>query len=166
MNKIDSLFRLVETTRPLGMVEAIVEYSDGSPIEVFTRENTVLRKGREALAKCLAGETGADFNFFVSRMLFGDGGTAGGSPKYVNTERNGLFGVTRANKPVIASIDPNFPSQVTFTSVVAYSEANGYNLNEMALQMNTGDFYSMSTFPDMGKTSIMQITWNWRLAFV
>jgi hypothetical protein len=114
----------------------------------------------------MSGSVGNDFNFFVSRMLFGDGGTTGGVPKYVNTERNGLFGITRASKPVIATIDPSFPSQVTFTSVVSYSEANGYNLNEMALQMNTGDLYSMTTFPDLGKTALMQITFNWGLSFV
>ncbi len=163
----DNPFKVAETTRPIGFVSATIEYMDGRPSEVIEAvQNTVLRTGREALAKCLAGETGDEFNFFVSRMLFGDGGTAGGVPKYVNTERNGLFGTTRASKPVIATIDPTFPSQVTFTSVVAYSEANGYSLNEMALQMNNGDLYSMSTFPDMGKTALMQITWNWRLAFV
>jgi hypothetical protein len=99
-------------------------------------------------------------------MLFGDGGTSGGVPKYVDTSRNGLFGITRALKPVIVTIDPTLPSQVVFTSVLDYEEANGFQINEMALQMNNGDLYSMSTFADLNKTSSMQITWNWKLSFV
>jgi hypothetical protein len=99
-------------------------------------------------------------------MLFGDGGTADGSTKFVATSRNGLFGITQASKPVVASVDPNIPSQVIFTSVIAFSEANGAVLNEMALQMASGNLYSMVTFPDLTKTAQMQITWNWRLTFV
>ncbi|MCL5459921.1 hypothetical protein M3M33_14890, partial [Loigolactobacillus coryniformis] len=87
---------------------------------------------------------------------------ADGSTKFVATSRNGLFGITQASKPVIASVDPNIPSQVIFTSVISFSEANGAVLNEMALQMATGNLYSMVTFPDLTKTAQMQITWNWR----
>jgi hypothetical protein len=99
-------------------------------------------------------------------MLFGDGGTSGGTLKYVDTQRTGLFGITRASKPVISQIDPNIPSQVVFTSVLTFDDANGYALNEMALQMSNGDLYSMVTFADLNKTSSMQITFNWRLSFV
>jgi hypothetical protein len=148
-----------------GHVQAIIDYKSGERA-VIEFPNTILRTGRNALAASLANDVGGQFNFYISRMLFGDGGTAGGVVKFVDTARNGLFGITRANKPVIAQVDPNIPSQVIFTSVVAYSEANGYTLNEMALQMNTGDFYSMVTFPDLTKTDQMQITWNWRLSFV
>jgi hypothetical protein len=148
-----------------GHVTAVIEYLSGDKT-VIEFPNTILRTGRNALAAALANDVGDSFNFYVSRMLFGDGGTAGGATKFVDTARNGLFGITRANKPVIAQVDPNIPSQVIFTSVVAYTEANGYALNEMALQMNTGDLYSMVTFPDLTKTDQMQITWNWRLSFV
>jgi hypothetical protein len=99
-------------------------------------------------------------------MLFGDGGATNGATKYVSSDRNGLFGITRASRPVIATVDPNIPSQVIFTSVLTFNDANGYVLNEMALQMATGDLYSMVTFPDLTKTSQMQITWSWRLSFV
>ena len=148
-----------------GHVQMVVDYKSGER-SVIEFPNTILRTGRNALAAALAGDVGSSFNFYIARMLFGDGGTAGGATKFVDTARNGLFGITRANKPVIAQVDPNIPSQVIFTSVIAYSEANGYTLNEMALQMNTGDFYSMVTFPDLTKTDQMQITWNWRLSFV
>jgi hypothetical protein len=148
-----------------GHVQAIIEYESGQK-EVIEFPNTVLTKGREALAACLANEIDTTFNFYVNRMLFGDGGTAAGSTKYVASSRNGLFGLTQASKPVIASIDPNIPSQVVFTSVLTYSEANGAVLNEMALQMANGDLYSMVTFPDLTKTPQIQITWNWRIFFV
>jgi hypothetical protein len=152
--------------RVVGTVDAVIEYADGRPTETVHFGNALLRRGREALAKTIANEFTGDFEFYVNRMLFGDGGTTAGVPKYVNIERNGLFGTTRAAKPVIATVDPNNPNQVTFTSVVTYTEANGFTLNEMALQMANGDLYSMATFPGIGKTSIMQVTWLWRVAFV
>ena len=148
-----------------GHVFVTIDYDDGRQ-EKFDFPNTILRKGREALASSLANSIGSSYNFYISRMLFGDGGTVSGSVKFVNTERNGLFGITRANKPVISTVDPDIPSQVIFTSVITKSEANGSVLNEMALQMNDGDLYSMVTFPDLTKTDQMQITWNWRLSFV
>lgn len=156
---------IIDGLKPCGHVQAIIEYESGEK-RVIEFPNTVLTKGREALASCLANEIDSTFNFYINRMLFGDGGTASGSTKFVASSRNGLFGITQASKPVISSIDPNIPSQVVFTSVISFSEANGSVLNEMALQMANGDLYSMVTFPDLSKTAQMQITWNWRLSFV
>lgn len=154
-----------EDIKTLGYVYGIIEYFDGNKVP-FEFKNTVLNKGREALAASLANNFTGEYNFYISRMVFGDGGTSGGSKKYVNTNRNGLFGTTRASKPVISSIDSNMPYQAIFTSVLRFDEANGYALNEMALQMGNDNFYSMVTFPDLNKTSDMQITFNWRLSFV
>jgi hypothetical protein len=148
-----------------GDVDALIEFSDGSKRTLGFR-NTILRKGREALVLSLANRIGDDFDFFISRMLFGDGGLVGTSPKSVATDRNGLFGTTRVSKPIIANVDPNNGSQLILTSVVSFDEGNGFELNEMALQMNTGDLYSMATFPGITKTQQMQITWNWRLSFI
>jgi len=148
-----------------GYVTVNIEYKDGKK-ENIEFKNTILRKGREALAKSLANDLGDTYQFYVNRMLFGDGGTAGGSVKYVDTTRNGLFGITRASKSVISQVDPNIPSQVVFTAVLGFNDANGYALNEMALQMANGDLYSMATFLDLNKTDQMQITWNWRISFV
>ena len=151
--------------KAIGHVTATIEYSCGK-IEIIDFPNTVLTKGREALAASLANQIGNNYSFYINRMLFGDGGTADGVTKFVSASRNGLFGITQANKPVIAAIDPNIPSQVVFTSVLATSDANGVTLNEMALQMESGDLYSMVTFPDLNKTSQMQIIFNWRISFV
>jgi phage-related tail fiber protein len=148
-----------------GDVEADIEFRRGE-IERIAFRNTILRTGREALALCLANRIGNDFDFFISRMLFGDGGVVGTSPKTVPTDRNGLFGTARVNKPVVANIDPNNPSQLVLTSVVSFDEGNGFALNEMALKMNNGDLYSMATFPSITKTNEMQITWRWRLSFI
>jgi phage-related tail fiber protein len=148
-----------------GDVSVLIEYDDGNSNKIEFR-NTILTSGREALALSLANRIGSDFDFFVNRMLFGDGGTTGGVPKVVNAERNALFGSVRSSKPVVANIDPNNPSQVIFTSVVSFGEANGFTLNEMALQLNNGDLYSMATFPGISKTPQMQVTWNWRLSFI
>jgi len=154
-----------EAMKVIGTVERIIEYSDGRK-EISEIKNTILRKGREALSNSLANSIGSTYEFYINRMLFGDGGTSGGTLKYVDTQRTGLFGITRASKPVISNVDPNIPSQVIFTSVLTFDDANGYSLNEMALQMANGDLYSMVTFADLSKTSLMQITFNWRLSFV
>jgi hypothetical protein len=156
---------LHEPLKVIGTVERVIEYSDGSK-EVSEVRNTILRKGREALASSLANSIGSTYNFYINKMIFGDGGTSGGTLKVVDSSRTGLFGVTRASKPVISSVDTNMPSQVVFTSVLSFDDANGYAINEMALQMSNGDLYSMVNFADLNKTSSMQITFNWRLSFV
>jgi hypothetical protein len=148
-----------------GHVHATIEHKSGL-VEHISFPNTITTKGREALAASLANDIGSGFNFYINRMLFGDGGYVGGSTKYVSSDRNGLFGITQASKPVISTVDPNIPSQAIFTSVLAYSEANGATINEMALQLATGDLYSMVTFPDLTKTSSIQVTFNWKLSFV
>lgn len=149
-----------------GDIKVVIEFANKEK-ETIEFRNTILRKGRMALASSLANDFGGDFDYFISRMIFGDGGTSGtGVPKQVNTERNGLFGSARVSKPVISNIDPNNPTQVIFTSVVTFEEANGFTLNEMALQMRTGDFYSMATFPGITKTNQMQVTWSWRISFI
>jgi hypothetical protein len=157
---------VIETVKPIGDIEMIIEYNDGRPKEVRTMKNTVLKAGRIALAKSLANDVGNTYDFYVARMLFGNGGTAGGVPKYVDEGRNGLFGLTVLSKPILSSIDPNQTTQVIFTSVIAFNEVNNVAINEMALQMNNGQLYSMRTFPDLTKTDHIQVTWNWKLNFV
>ena len=148
-----------------GDVQAIIEWEDGRRENIeFT--NTILRNGRSILALALANRIGDSFDYFISRMLFGDGGTSGGVPKTVSDGRTGLFGTTQVSKPVISIVDPTNSTQVVFNSVISFSEGNGVTLNEMALQMNNGDLYSMATFPGISKTSQMQIIWNWRLSFI
>lgn len=156
---------MIEELSTKGFITAKVEYRDGGE-EIIGFPNTILRKGREAIAKSLTNDIGAAYDFYISRMIFGDGGTQGGVIKFVSTNRNGLFGLTRANKPVISSISQSSPTQAVFTSVISFSEANGYSLNEMALVMNTGDLYSMATFPDLNKTEQLQITFNWGISIV
>lgn len=151
--------------KPIGDVERIIQYRDGR-VQVDEIHNTVLKNGRRALALSLANQIGDDFSFYITRMLFGDGGTQNGVKKYVNFDRNGLFGTTRIAKPVLSNIDATVPTQVIFTSTITFEEAIGVVLNEMALQMSNGDLYSMVTFPDLSKTEEMQITFNWRLNFV
>jgi hypothetical protein len=154
-----------ESVKPQGEVEICIEYKDGSK-EATTVKNTVLTTGRLALANGLANQIGSSFDFYVTRMIFGDAGTTGGVKKVVNAGRNGLFGVTQVSKPALANSDTSVTAQVIFTSVILFSEGVGLTLNEMALQMANGDLFSMTTFPDLNKTSDMQITFNWRLNFI
>lgn len=154
-----------EQVKTKGEVEIIIEDREGN-VSSKHFSNTILRTGRNALASSLANQYGDQFDYFIARMIFGEDGTDGGVPKFVNTQRTGLFGITLLTKGVISTIDPSLPSMVIFTSIVAFDEANGHSLNEMALRMNNGDLYSMVTFPDLGKTSAIQITFNWRINFV
>ncbi len=154
-----------DRVEPTGDVEIICEWLDGRQ-EVLDYHNTVLLTGRRALAKCLGNVLGGSFQFYITRMIFGDGGTTAGVKKFVNAGREGLFGVTRLTKPTIATLDTSVPAQIIFTSVIKFDEAVDATLNEMALQMANGELYSLVTFPDLTKTEEMQITFNWRLNFV
>jgi len=149
-----------------GDVQMIINHVCGKK-EIIEFPNTVLNKGKEALAASLGNKFTGTYDFYINRMIFGTAGTAGGTVKYVDASRNGLFcGSPVATKPVISALDPNVTSQVILTSVLATSDAVGETLNEMALQMATGDLYSMVTFPDLTKTDQMSIIWNWTLSFI
>lgn len=157
---------LKSSLKPRGDVQMIIDYDTGER-EVFEFQNAVLNKGREAIAASLANSFGSNYSYFINRMIFGNAGVASGNLKYVDAGRNGLFcGTPVASKPVISAVDPDITSQVVFTSILSTTDAVGETLNEMALQMGTGDLYSMVTFPDLTKTGSMTITWNWRLSFV
>lgn len=148
-----------------GTIDGLISYKNGN-FEEIKFNNTILRTGRSAIANALSNRIGDDFDYFINKMIFGDGGTNGGIPRQVNDERNGLFGSARVIRPVISNIDTTNSTQVIFTSVIPFDEGNGYTLNEMALQLSNGDFYSMATFAGISKTNLMQITWNWRLSFI
>ena len=158
---------MIEKIHCKGEVEMAVEWDDGR-IKKVLFHNTVLRDGRKALAASLANQYGSNYDYFISRMSFGDGGTAGGNPKFISEDRSGLFGTTILRKPIISTLDPNDLTQVIFTSVVARDEAVGHTINEMGLEMNTDPrtLYSMITFAGFSKTSQMQITWTWRCSFI
>ena len=159
------ILETTDTVKSQGFIKAVIDYKCGKQ-EILEFPNTILNTGRNALASGLTNTIGSGFNLYINRMLFGDGGTADGTTKYVSSSRNGLFGITQASKPVISSVDPNVPSQAIFTSVVSFADANGAVLSEMALQLATGDLYSMATFPNLTKTSSMQITWTWRINYI
>jgi hypothetical protein len=148
-----------------GFYEIEIKNLDGE-ITKIERKNTVLRTGRLALVKVVTNELGSYSSLYINRIIFGNGGTSGGQPKFVDVNRTGLFGATVLDKTVISSIDPTNSTQAIFSTVVTYSDANGYTLNEMALVLNDGTLYSMATFGDIAKTSSMQITFNWRINYI
>ena len=154
-----------DNVKSVGLVNGIIHHKNGYQ-SVIDFKNTVLIGGRSAVVDTLTNNIGASFNNYVSRMIFGDGGVDGSTLRYVNPERTGLFGITRATKTVIASIDATNPTQAIFTSVLGFDDANGYGLSEMALVLNTDVLYSMATFPVLTKTSDIQIVWNWRVNLI
>lgn len=154
-----------DSIKTFGDVSIEIKYKNEQKENLYFK-NTILNNGREALSKSLAKAFTGDYAFYISRMIFGNGGTAAGSKKHVSAERNGLFGVEQASKPVISNVDSNFPSQVVFTSVLRFDDAVGQTINEMGLRMSNNNLYSMVTFADINKTEDMQITFNWRLSFV
>lgn len=150
---------------PKGTVDLIMEWKDGR-IERRQMHNRILRSGRILMAQALANQFGAAFEFFVVGISFGSGGTTGGAPRYIDDTRTGLFGPTITTKAVISSIDPTTPTKATFTSVLTFDEAVGSTINEMALKLASGDYYSMVCFADLNKSSSIQLTFNWSINFV
>lgn len=156
---------MIEDVKSKGVVEIIVEDQAGNKLS-HTYHNTVLQKGREALTSSIANDIGDAYDFYIDYMLFGNGGTTGGVPKLINTNRNGLFcGSPLASKSVVSVIDPSVPTQAIFTAVLTFDDPS-FSVNEMALRMHNGDLYSMATFPDLAKTSSVQISFNWTISFV
>ena len=149
----------------MGEVDYTVEWIDGTKKD-FHFKNTILNNGRRALANALVNNLEGGFNYYITQMVWGDGGTSNGVKRVVEASRNGLFGVTRLSKPVVATINETVSTQAIFTAVIKFDDAVGVTLNEMALQMADGDFYSMATFADLNKTSEMQITFNWKLNII
>lgn len=149
-----------------GFVDVCIE-DKRKNIVLYTINNTILKSGKSALAMSLANElSGQYYPFYINKIVFGDGGMIDGKLKTVNSERSSLFGSEVISKPIISSIDPNIPTQATFTSVLTFDDAIGQTINEMALEMANESLYSMVTFPDLMKTKDIQITWNWRINFI
>ena len=151
-----------DTSKCYGHVTAQIIDKEGNN-KIIEFKNAVLVGGRSELGKILPNKIGNTYEQFVSRMIFGDGGTDGTTVRYVDADRTGLFGLTRASKPVVANIDETNTTQVIFTSVLGFNDANGYSLSEMALVLNNDILYSMATFSPLSKTSDIQIVWNWRV---
>ena len=149
-----------------GFVDVCIE-DKRKNIVLYTINNTILKSGKSALAMSLANElSGQYYPFYINKIVFGDGGMIDGKLKTVNSERSSLFGSEVISKPIISSIDPNIPTQATFTSVLTFDDAIGQTINEMALEMANESLYSMVAFPDLMKTKDIQITWNWRINFI
>jgi len=156
---------MIDNISAIGSGEFIIEWKDGRK-EFIPFRNRILRSGRIALVKALANDFGAAYQYFITGITFGSGGTSGGAPRYIDDTREGLFGPVIITKPVISSISPDIPTQVVFTSVLTFDEAVGETINEMALRFSSGDYYSMVTFGDITKSSSMQLVYNWTISIV
>lgn len=150
-----------------GDINCKIKFKDGKEINKYIH-NDLLKTGRIALINSLSGNYGNEYNYNITNMIFGNGGTSTeGKIKIVNSERNNLFGTMVASKPVVVPTSTTSGYYVlTFISVLDYDDANGYALNEMALKMANGDLFAMATFGDLSKSSNMQLTWSWSLSFV
>lgn len=153
----------VDLTKSLGSIIVTVEHVNNHK-EYYRFPNVVLRKGKAMLSKLIAGQYNEQV--YIANMLFGDGGFEDNKKKLVHEENTSLYGITRVVKPVLAQIDPINETQSIFTTVMSLKEGNGYTFNEMALQLNTGELFSMATFSNLGKTEEVQFTFNWRISFV
>lgn len=148
-----------------GNVEFIIKNKNGD-IKDIHYKNTILRTGKNAIANALANVVNDPFDFYIDLLKLSNGGTSGGVPRFVEDNRTGLFGTVLLTKNVISSIDSSTFGTAIFTSVIAFDDAVGETLNEMALELSNGDLFSMITFPDLNKTDEMQITINWRVSLL
>jgi len=149
-----------------GWIEIIKEWNDDNKKEIQWVKNTTLRSGRIAIVNSLANNFGGTFDLFISSMVFGSGGTSGGTPRFVNDTLEGLFPPTTITKGVIISVPVDTPTMLIATSVLTYDDANGTAVNEAGLQLKSGDFLNLATFGDINKTSNMQLTFNWRISMI
>ena len=151
---------------PKGEIEIVIKDRNGHETKSLVK-NTVLQKGREALAASLARDYGASYEYYIDTMTFGTGGVDGSNnPKYIDASRTALF-TPVSELPLSAVIDSLRENEVVFTSVMPFDyEYDPMEISEMALKMANGSLYSMATFPMVTKTADMQITWNWRVSFV
>lgn len=164
-NKMNRFCNQESTITGCGKVDINIEYTDGSH-KLIKVNNTILRAGKVAMASVLTNDINDAFDFYIESMVFGTNGTSGGTPKFVDENRSGLFGTTLLTKPVLSSIDTAAPTTAILTSVIPHGEGNGSALSEMGLKMKSGDLYSMLSFPDLNKTSSMQLTFNWRISIL
>lgn len=156
---------MIDNVNLSGEVAITIDYKNGNK-EFILYRNKILRTGRIDIAKTLGNEIGGSFQFFVTAMAFGGEGTIGGVPRVIDDTREGLFGATLLTKGVISRINDDNPTQVSFTSVVTFDELVGETINEMALQLKNGDYFSMVTFGNIVKTSSMQLTLNWYITVI
>lgn len=147
-----------------GTLSVMIE--DGDWKEERLLSNTILLTGKSAVVHSLGYDIGGSFQYYVDRMIFGDGGEESGVPKRVSVTSTSLNGDTRASVSASASFSPDVQNQIVFTSVLTGSHAVGYTLNEAALQLANGGLFSMVTFPGLPKTSTMTLTFNWTLTVV
>lgn len=147
-----------------GRVEILLDHEGGRDRWVIP--NTVLLNGKRAVVRSLAYDIGGSFTNYIDRMVFGDGGEESGVPKAVKASYTGLFGTARAAVTATASLLPDVVNQVVYTSVLTPSHAVGFTLNEAALQMANGGFFSLVTFPGIPKTPSLTLTFNWTLTVI
>lgn len=151
-----------ELIMPQGYIQAKIKYKNND-IKILKFKNQVLNTGKNFLTKSLLEEYKNSVH--VANMLFGDGGTMNGVPKEVSPSAQGLSGITRIKKPVIAQIDVESPSQAIFTVIIGEEEGNDFVINEMGLELSDKSLFSLSTFADLNKTDQMEIAWSWHIVF-
>lgn len=149
---------MIEHTKINGGVQIVMDYRN-SDREIRYFPNTILDNARHVVANFLGGHE--QDHVFVQSMIFGDGGLDDKEVKRaVNPNRTALFGVSRIKKPVVSQV---VKFAALYTSVITWEEANGLFLSEMALQMSDESLFSLVTFPPLGKTDQMQLTFNWEV---
>jgi len=146
-----------------GHIIGKIRYLNGS-VEHFDFPNTVLNCAKVRMADFLINESPKPIH--ITHVLFGDGAFEAGEKKEPSPTRTSLFGIVRANKKVVRQVDPEIPTQLIFSITLENEDANGHVLNEMALQMNDGELFSISTFPNLTKTDDFAVDWLWIVNFV
>lgn len=151
--------------RRFGKVKrTIYEDNNPSPCEEAWL-NTTLEAGAAVIVRNLARQNGSFEEFYISSMVFGNGGTEGGNRKSINSDRKSLFGQVLLEKPVIAVVNPDNSSQAIFTSSLGKEDLVGVPINEAGLKMANGELYAMTTFADYTKGENMRINYDWNVYF-
>lgn len=153
---------MIETINTEGIVEFVITNEETGEIVLKEKKNTVLTIGKSILARTLANDLTS--LVYVSHMVFGQGGESGNIPRVVDPGRSSLFNsITGTQVAVASGWSSDYPTRVTFSASLGSSIANGYVINEAALQLSNGDLFSMITFGGLTKTSSLSFTLNWTI---
>lgn len=144
-----------------GNVFGKVEHLNSDKKEYIHFKNSVLIGGYHSLARSLTGDKPSK----ILKMLFGDGGVNEEKVREVKQDIGGLFGITRAAKPVSYTLEKKLPIRLIVTATLDYCDCNEFPFSEMGLELEDGSLYSMTTFKEYKKTDQKRITWDWELDF-
>lgn len=148
-----------------GIVFIQVENQHGV-ISEYEFKNTVLISGRRKLAMALSGNSGKQFDAYISHIAFGNGGTNSGVIIPVDETMSTFVGGSGniiEIVPASCSMLNSIGTTIVVTATVPNSKAfNVDKFDQVGLMLASGDMYAIATWngADYNKNVGNTIKWN------